>query len=99
MMIAFWEEMWYCCNGGAAMDILDVLIDKFRVDSDKILFSNADYAKAMSDLEKFYNEKMSEEQVAELEKIVLQLTESLFREGVRAGMKLGAQIAEGLLRE
>lgn len=81
------------------MDILDVLIDKFRVDSDKILFSNADYVKAMSDLDKFYNEKLSEEQVTELEKIVLQLTESLFREGVRAGMKLGAQIAEGLLRE
>ena len=81
------------------MDILDVLIDKFRVDFDKILFSNADYVKAMSDLDKFYNEKLSEEQVAELEKIVLNLTESLFREGVRYGMKLGAQIAEGLLRE
>ncbi len=81
------------------MDILDVLIDKFRVDFDKILFGNAEYVKAMSDLDKFYNEKLSEEQAAELEKIVLDLTESLFREGVRAGMKLGAQITEGLLRE
>lgn len=81
------------------MDILDVLLDKFRIDFDKILFSNADYVKAMSDLDKFYNEKLSEEQAAELEKIVLYLTESLFREGVRAGMKLGAQIAEGLLKE
>lgn len=81
------------------MDILDVLIDKFRVDFDKILFSNADYVKAMSDLDKFYNEKLSEEQAAELEKIVLHLTESLFREGVRSGMKFGAQIADGLMRE
>lgn len=81
------------------MDILNVLLDKFRIDFDKILFSNADYVKAMSDLDKFYNEKLSEEQAAELEKIVLYLTESLFREGVRAGMKLGAQIAEGLLKE
>lgn len=81
------------------MDILDVLMNKFRVDIDKTLFSNENYVKAMSDLDKFYNEELSEEQVAELEKIVLNLTESLFREGVRAGMKLGAQIAEGLLRE
>lgn len=81
------------------MDILDILMNKFRVDFDKILFSNADYVKAMSDIDKFYKEKLSEEQVAELEKIVLNLTESIFREGVRAGMKLGAQIAEGLLRE
>lgn len=81
------------------MDILDVLMNKFRVNFDKILFSNADYVKAMSDIDKFYKEKLSEEQVAELEKIVLNLTESIFREGVRAGMKLGAQIAEGLLRE
>lgn len=81
------------------MDILDVLMNKFRVDFDKILFSNADYVKAMSDLDKFYNEELSKEQVAELEKIVLNLTESLFREGIRAGMKLGAQITEGLLRE
>lgn len=81
------------------MDILNVLLDKFRIDFEKILFSNADYVKAMSDLDKFYNEKLSEEQAAELEKIVLYLTESLFREGVRAGMKLGAQIAEGLLKE
>lgn len=61
--------------------------------------SNENYVKAMSDLDKFYKEKLSEEQVAKLEKNVLNLTESLFREGVRAGMKLGAQIAEGLLRE
>lgn len=81
------------------MDTLDVLMDKFRVDIDKTLLGNADYVKAMSDLDKFYNENLSKEQVAELEKIVLNLTESLFREGVRAGMKLGAQITEGLLRE
>lgn len=78
------------------MDILDELAEKFAITLDSRLCSDSDYLKAMALLHEFSKE-LSAEQSAELDDIAGRLTSAAFNTGVRSGLKLGAQIAVGLI--
>jgi len=78
------------------MDILNELAERFAVTLDSRLCSDSDYLKAMALLHEFSKE-LSAEQSAELDDIAGRLTSAAFNTGVRSGLKLGAQIAVGLI--
>lgn len=78
------------------MDILDELAEKFAITLDFQLCNNSDYLKSTALLHEF-SEELTAEQSAELDDIAASLTAAAFNSGVRSGLKLGAQIAVGLI--
>ena len=78
------------------MDILDELVEKFAITLDSQLCNNSDYLKSTALLHEF-SEELTAEQSTELDDIAGRLTSAAFNTGVRSGLKLGAQIAVGLL--
>ena len=78
------------------MDILNELAEKFAITLDTELCNDSNYLKAMALLHESSKE-LSAEQSTELDDIAGRLTSAAFNTGVRSGLKLGAQIAVGLL--
>lgn len=78
------------------MDVLDELAEKFAITLDSKLCNDRSYLKDMALLHEF-SERLSTEQSAEIDDIAGRLRSAAFNVGVRSGLKLGAQIAVGLL--
>ena len=78
------------------MDVLDELAEKFAITLDSKLCNDRSYLKDMALLHEF-SERLSTEQSAEIDDIAGRLRSASFNVGVRSGLKLGAQIAVGLL--
>lgn len=78
------------------MDILDELAEKFAITLDSQLCNNSDYLKSTALLHEF-SEELTAEKSTELDDIAAALTAAAFNSGVRSGLKLGAQIAVGLI--
>lgn len=80
------------------MDILDELAEKFAINLDSTLMSNPEYNKVSFQLKEFFENKLSAEQVSELDVITGMLSSAIFYSAIKAGMKLGAKITAGLLK-
>ena len=78
------------------MDILNELAEKFTITLDTELCNDSHYLKAMAQLHEL-SERLSAEKATELDDIAASLTAAAFNSGVRSGLKLGAQIAVGLI--
>lgn len=78
------------------MDILNDLAEKFAITLDSELCNDSNYLKAMAQLHEL-SEGLPAERATELDDIAASLTYASFNAGVRSGLKLGAQIAVGLI--
>ena len=78
------------------MDILNELAERFAITLDSELCNDSNYLKAMAQLHELL-EGLPAERATELDNIAASLTAAAFNAGVRSGLKLGAQIAVGLI--
>jgi len=78
------------------MDILDELAEKYALSLDSKLCNNSDYLKATALLHEISRE-LPIKKATELENIAADLTAAAFNAGIRSGLRLGAQIAVGLI--
>lgn len=81
------------------MDIMYELTDKFSLTLDSALANDTAYKNASSALNRFCEKKLSAEQTSEINELVGILSSAIFHSLAKAGMKLGARIAVGLLTE
>ena len=81
------------------MDVLDELTDRFMDELDTALCSDIRYTKTDAELHDFIDGELSPDKASELNEIVGKLTSALFNAACKTGMKLGARITAGLLKE
>lgn len=81
------------------MDIVDEIVDKFILDLDSSLSNDSRYNQAFAKLNEFAERELSDEKAAELRELAGVLTTAVFNTASKAGVKLGAKIAAGLLKE
>lgn len=81
------------------MDVLDELTERFMDELDAALCSDIKYTKANSELHDFIDRELAPDKTSELNELVGKLTSALFNVTYKSGMKLGARITAGLLKE
>ena len=81
------------------MDVLDELTECFMDELDAALCSDRQYTSMNADFHDFVERVLPLEKASELNEIVGKLTSAVFHSACKAGMKLGARITAGLLKE
>lgn len=81
------------------MDILDELAGNFMITLDTELLNDSEHLKATMLMHEYLEHELSPDKSAKIEEIVSTLTSATFNAGVKAGLRLGAKIAVGLIAD
>lgn len=79
------------------MDILSELAENFMITLDSALLNDSGHLKATMQLHEYLEHELSPDKSANVEEIVTTLTSATFNAGIKAGLRLGAKIAVGLI--
>lgn len=79
------------------MDILKDMVEHIRLDFDRTLLVDEEYASAEEELHRFIENELPPEKSHEIESLVNAVTNAMFHAAILYGMKYGARLTDKLL--